>query len=79
MQESTLRRSACSGVMTLAGAPSWVRGRGLVDLKTFRRTMRLLSVFKKILPGKSRARTATPDYYLAAGFEPAPLEAKHSG
>jgi hypothetical protein len=54
MQESTVRRRDCSGVMTLAGAPSWVRGRGF-DLKIFRRMVRLLSIqSKNFLPGKSQ-------------------------
>ena len=63
-----MRRSACSGVMTLAGAPSWVRGRGLVNLKTFRRMVRLLSVFKK-LPAGEKSDT---DFLHRATSSPVP-------
>jgi tRNA U38,U39,U40 pseudouridine synthase TruA len=79
MQESTLRRSDCSGVMTLAGAPSWVRGRGFC-LKMFRRMMRLLS--EKPAAGEKsdtdRVMRATPEYSLEAGIEPAPPLARRS-
>jgi hypothetical protein len=49
MQERTVRRRACSAVITRARAPSWVRGRGF-GLKMFRRMVRLLS--KKIPAGE---------------------------
>jgi hypothetical protein len=66
MQERTLRRSICSGVITFAGAPSWVLKRGLFDLNIFRRMMRLLSASKNSCRGKIEHGIATPRYSLEA-------------